>query len=340
MAKALFPTSASFPNLRLRRMRSSAQMRALIRETELNLTDLVMPLFIKYGKDRKDPISSMPGLFQLSLDNLPQEIKELRSLGVQSILLFGIPEHKDACASSSYDPNGIVQQATRIVKDVAPDMLTMVDVCCCEYTDHGHCGIVEEYRGTPDVHNDKTLEIIANQAISFAKAGADIIAPSGSIDGQVAAARYGLDSEGFEQIPVLSYSIKYASSLYGPFRQAAEGAPKFGDRKTYQTDPGNGNEALREVELDIAEGADMLMVKPAQAYLDIICRVKQKYPHIPLGAYHVSGEYSMIKAAAEKGWIDGKKVALEVLTGIKRAGADFIINYFTKELAKDLHHYL
>jgi len=326
----------NFPHLRLRRMRTNPQIRALIRETELNINDLVMPIFIKHGQDRKDPISSMPGLFQFSLDKLPDEIRELKALKIQSVLLFGIPECKDAHATDSYQANGIVQQAIQIVKDVAPDMLVMADVCCCEYTDHGHCGVVEDYRGTLDVHNDKTLEILAKQAISFAKAGADIIAPSGSIDGQVAAVRMGLDSEGFNQIPVLSYSIKYASSLYGPFRQAAEGAPKFGDRKTYQMDPANGSEALREVELDVSEGADMLMVKPAQAYLDVIYRVKQKYPHIPLGAYHVSGEYSMIKAAAELGWIDGKKVALEVLTGIKRAGADFIINYFTKELAKDL----
>lgn len=326
----------NFPHLRLRRMRSNQQIRSLIRETELNINDLVMPIFVKYGQDRKDPISSMPGLFQFSLDKLPDEIRELKALGIQSVLLFGIPEHKDAHATDSYQANGIVQQATQIVKEVAPDMLVMADVCCCEYTDHGHCGIVEDYRGTLDVHNDKTLEILAKQAISFAHAGADIIAPSGSIDGQVAAVRMGLDSAGFHQIPVLSYSIKYASSLYGPFRQAAEGAPKFGDRKTYQMDPANGLEALREVELDVMEGADMLMVKPAAAYLDVISRVKQKYPHIPLGAYHVSGEYSMIKAAAELGWIDGKKVALEVLTGIKRAGADFIINYFTKELAKDL----
>jgi porphobilinogen synthase len=336
MSKDQFQTSGHFPHIRLRRMRANQQMRDLIRETELNLNDLVMPLFIKYGQDRKDPISSMPGLFQFSLDKLANEIRELRSLGVQSVLLFGIPEHKDALASDSYDANGIVQRAIQIVKDVAPEMLVMADVCCCEYTDHGHCGVIEEFRGTKDVHNDKTLEIIAKQAISFAKSGADIIAPSGSIDGQVAAARYGLDSEGFHQLPILSYSIKYASSLYGPFRQAAEGAPKFGDRKTYQMDPANGMEALREVELDLLEGADMLMVKPAQAYLDVIFRVKQKFPHVPLGAYHVSGEFSMIKAAAEKGWIDGNKVALEVLTGIKRAGADFIINYFTKELAKDL----
>ncbi len=337
MSQDQFKSSGHFPHVRLRRLRSNPQLRNLIRETELNLNDLVMPLFVKYGKDRKDPISSMPGMFQLSPDNLPEEIRELKALGVQSILLFGIPEHKDAIASDSYDANGIIQQATRIVKDVAPEMLVITDVCCCEYTDHGHCGIVEDYRGTKDVHNDKTLEIIAKQAISFAQAGADIIAPSGSIDGQVLAVRSGLDSAGFYQIPVLSYSIKYASSLYGPFRQAAEGAPKFGDRKTYQIDPANGNEALREVEQDVLEGADMLMVKPAAAYLDVICRVKQKYPHIPLCAYHVSGEYSMIKAAAERGWIDGKKVALEILTGIKRAGADIIINYFTKELAKDLN---
>ncbi len=327
---------ATFPHLRLRRLRGSKAMRDLVRETELNLNDLVMPLFLKYGKNRKDAIASMPGQFQLSLDNLPEEIHELKSLGVQSVLLFGIPESKDGIASASYQSDGIIQQAIRIIKDIAPNMLVMADVCCCEYTDHGHCGVIEDYRGTKDVHNDKTLDIIARQAISFAQAGADLIAPSGMIDGQVGAIRIALDQEGFNQTPILSYSVKYASSLYGPFRQAAEGAPKFGDRKTYQMDPGNGNEALREVEQDLAEGADMIMVKPAQAYLDVIYRIKQKYPHVPLAAYHVSGEFSAIKAAAQMGWIDGKKVALEVLTGIKRAGADIIINYFTKELAKDL----
>lgn len=327
----------TFPNLRLRRLRSSASLRDLVRETELNLKDLVMPLFLKYGKNRKDPISSMPGLFQLSLDKLPEEIRELKALNVQSILLFGIPEQKDGYATASYQDNGIIQQAIAIIKDIDPNMCVMADICCCEYTDHGHCGVIEDCRGTFDVDNDKTLEILGKQAISFAKAGVDLVAPSGMIDGQVGAIRRALDGEGFIQIPILSYSIKYASSLYGPFRQAAEGAPKFGDRKTYQMDYANGNEALREVEQDLAEGADMIMVKPAQAYLDIIYRVKQKYPHVPLGAYHVSGEFAAIKAAHEMGWVDGKKVALEVLTGIKRAGADFIINYFTKELAKDLN---
>lgn len=331
-----FSSCGQFPNLRLRRLRANPVMRGLICETELNLNDLVMPLFIKYGKNRKDPIASMPGHFQLSLDNLSDEIRELKALGIKSVMLFGIPSHKDGSALGSYQHDGIIQEAIKITKDVYPEMLVMTDVCCCEYTDHGHCGVVEDFRGIPDVHNDQTLIILAKQAVSHAQAGADLLAPSGMIDGQVAAMRKALDAAGFSQIPILCHSVKYASSLYSPFRQGAECALEFSDRKTYQMDPGNANEALREVALDLSEGADMIMVKPAQAYLDVIFRVKQKFPQVPLGAYHVSGEFSMIKAAAEKGWIDEQKVMLEVLTGIKRAGADFIINYFTKEVARIL----
>ena len=324
----------TFPSLRLRRLRRTEQIRNLVRETELNLHDLIFPLFIKYGKSRKDPISSMPGLFQISPDNLPQEIHELKQLGIQSIILFGIPKKKDPFASDSYAPNGIMQQSIQIIKDVAPEMLVISDICCCEYTDHGHCGIIEN----EELCNDKTLEILAKQVESHAKAGADILAPSGMIDGMVSRIRCALDQIGFSHLPILSYAVKYASCLYGPFRAAAEGAPKFGNRKTYQMDPANRLEALREAELDIAEGTDMIMVKPAIAYIDVIYQIKQKYPHIPMGAYQVSGEFSMIKAAAEKGWIDEKAVALEMLTSIKRAGADFIISYFAKEMASILNY--
>jgi len=323
-----------FPLTRLRRLRRTPTLRHLVRETELNLQDFVYPLFVKHGINRKDPIASMPGCYQLSPDHLPDEIRELQALGISSVLLFGIPEKKDGIGSDAYNDNGIMQQAIRIVKDVAPNLLVMSDICFCEYTDHGHCGIVEkDDLGTLDVHNDKTLALLAQQAQSHAKAGADIIAPSGMIDGQVSAIRQGLDEAGFTHVPILSYAVKYASALYAPFRHATEGAPQFGDRKTYQMDPANAKEALREVALDLQEGADLIMVKPAHAYLDIIFRIKQKYPHIPLAAYHVSGEFALIKAAAEKGWIDEKKVALEVLMGIKRAGADIIISYYAKELA-------
>jgi porphobilinogen synthase len=327
-------TGAHFPQTRLRRLRQNPAMRTLVRETELNLNDLIMPVFIKHGTNRKDAISSMPGIFQFSLDNLAAEIKEYQALGIQSVILFGIPEHKDNMGSQGFAQDGIVQQATQIIKDIAPGMLVIADICCCEYTDHGHCGVIDPHNN--DVDNDQTLTILAKQAISFAKAGADILAPSAMMDGQVGAMRQALDQAHYQHIPILSYAIKYASALYSPFRQAAEGAPSFGDRKTYQMDPANSNEAIREAQLDILEGADMLMVKPAHAYLDIIYKIKQKFPELPLGAYHVSGEYAMIQAAAQMGWIDGQKVALEVLTGIKRAGADFIISYCTKELAKIL----
>jgi porphobilinogen synthase len=325
-----------FPQVRMRRLRSSAKIRNLVRETSLDVTKLVMPLFIKHGSQVKTPISSMPGIHQLSIDHLEEEIKEIADLGIQSVLLFGIPAVKDPMGQDSYAESGIVQTAIKLIKKTVPHLTIVSDICFCEYTDHGHCGVIEACGSNQemDVHNDKTLELLAKQAVSHAEAGTDIIAPSGSIDGMVQAIRLALDAAGFQSLPILSYSVKYASAMYGPFRHAAEGAPKFGDRRTYQMDIANANEAIRECALDITEGADMLMVKPAHAYLDIIYRVKQSYPALPLAAYHVSGEYSMIKAAAEKGWIDEKKVVMEVLTAISRAGADFIVTYYAKEVAK------
>jgi len=324
----------SIPTLRLRRLRQHPILRDLVRETELNLKDLILPLFIKGKEGKKQPIESMPGHCQIPLSSLQQEIEEILTLGISSIILFGIPPHKDAYGSDSYNDNGIIQEAIKKIREVSSDLLIISDICFCEYTDHGHCGILSERSGKMDVDNDKTLELLVKQAISHAKAGTDVIAPSGMIDGMVKAIRHGLDKSGFQHIPILSYSVKYNSSMYGPFRFAAEGAPKLGDRSTHQMDSANAQEALREVKLDVEEGADMLMVKPAHAYLDVIYRVKQAYPYIPLGAYHTSGEFSMIKAAAEKGWIDEKKAALEILRGIRRAGADFIITYFAKDVAK------
>lgn len=275
----------------------------------------------------------MPGHFQWSPDNLADEIASIRQLNIPAVLLFGIPEHKDPHATGAYASTGIIPQAIQAIKELAPELCVMTDVCCCEYTSHGHCGIIDETGANPDVHNDRTLTILAEEALCHARAGADVVAPSAMMDGQVKAIREKLDAQGFSHLPILGYSAKYCSSLYGPFRQAAEGAPQFGNRKTYQMDIGNGNEAIREAAADIAEGADMLMVKPAHTYLDVIYRLKQQFPHIPLAAYHVSGEFALIKAAAEKGWVDETQAALEVLTSIKRAGADFIINYFAKTLA-------
>lgn len=319
-----------FPQTRLRRLRQTPMLRGLVRETEVTLKDMVLPLFIRHGQNIKSPINSMPGHFQLSLDKLSFEIGEIQQLGIQSILLFGIPESKDAHGKDSYSDDGIIQKALRLIKKQAPDLLVISDVCFCEYTDHGHCGILTTNH---EVDNDSTLPYLVMQAISHAKAGADIIAPSGMMDGAVAAIRRGLDDAGFLHIPILSYSVKYSSAMYGPFREAAEGAPKFGDRRTHQMDYGNAKEAIRECALDIAEGADMLMVKPAHTYLDVIYRIKSAYPSIPLGAYHTSGEFAMIKAAAAQGWIDEQQTVMEVLTAIKRAGADFIISYYTKEMA-------
>lgn len=325
--------SASFPSLRLRRLRQHPALRDLIRETELNLRDLVFPIFIKNETGEKNPVGSMPGLFQIPISLLDKEIEEIKSLGISSIMLFGVPDHKDSIGSDSYSDQGIIQKAIRKIRESAPEMLIISDVCFCQYMDHGHCGFINDRTGKIDLDNDRTLDLLVKQAISHAQAGADVLAPSGMIDGMVGAIRKGLDQAGFEYIPLLSHAVKYASVLYGPFRQATEGAPSFGDRKTYQMDPANGFEALREVQLDVAEGVDILMIKPAHTYLDVIYRVKQAYPHIPVAAYHPSGEFCMIKAAAEKGWIDEKRVALEILTSIRRAGADFIISYYTKEIA-------
>jgi porphobilinogen synthase len=322
-----------FPTTRLRRLRHNANVRDLVRETRLHRDDLVMPLFIKHGTGIKKPIASMPGHFQISVDQLEGEIMELTKLGIKNILLFGIPEEKDGFGKDSYSDTGIIQTAIPVIKKAAPNMLIMSDVCLCEYTDHGHCGVVSDDHTKHEILNDETLALLAKQAVSHAKAGADIIAPSGMMDGMVQAVRQGLDQAGFHHIPILSYSVKYSSFMYGPFRDAAEGAPKFGDRRTHQMDFANSTEALRECALDISEGADMLMVKPAHTYLDVIARIKQAYPELPLGAYHTSGEFAMIKAAAEKGWIDERNAALEVLTSIRRAGADFIITYFAKEAA-------
>jgi porphobilinogen synthase len=324
-----------YPNTRLRRLRGSATIRALVEERGVNVSKLVLPLFIKHGANIKNPISSMPGHFQLSIDKLEDEIKEICDLGIQQILLFGIPDSKDPEGSLGFSDQGIIQRAIPVIKSLAPNLLIMTDICCCEYTDHGHCGVLipDSSDANVLVDNDKTLELLTLQAVSHAKAGADIVAPSANMDGMVQAIRKGLDQAGFQHIPILSYSVKYASSLYGPFRQAAEGAPKLGDRRSYQMNYANAFEALHECALDIAEGADMLMVKPAHTYLDIIFKIKNKYPYLPLAAYHTSGEFAMIKAAAEKGWIDEKNCVLEVLTAIHRAGADFIITYYTKEVA-------
>lgn len=326
--------TTAFPFLRLRRLRQHPILRDLIRETEINLQDLILPLFIKGRQGQKQPIDTMPGLFQISIQSLSREIEEIVSLGLRSVLLFGIPPHKDPLASDSYHENGIIQEAIKTMRRAAPDLLIFSDLCFCEYTDHGHCGYLSEKTGKVDLDNDKTLELLVKQAVSHAQAGVDVVAPSGMIDGMVAAIRHGLDQAGFEHIPILSYSVKYQSCLYGPFRAAAEGAPSFGDRSTHQMDTANAWEALREVHLDVEEGADMLMVKPAHAYLDVIYRVKQAYPHVPLGAYHTSGEFAMLKAAAEKGWLDEKKAVIEILRGIRRAGADFIITYYAKKFAE------
>ena len=316
-------------SIRPRRLRKNAAMRALLQENQVFVSNLVLPLFIKAGRNIRYPILSMPGHFQLSLDHLEKEIKEIQQLKIPAVILFGIPDKKDAIGSRALDDDNVIQEAVRIIKKIAPELLAITDLCFCEYTDHGHCGVIKNN----DVDNDATLLLLAKQAVSHAKAGADIIAPSGMMDGMVRAIRGALDANHFEDIPILSYAVKYASSFYGPFREAAEGAPQFGDRKTYQMNPANTNEALREAALDVAEGADMLMVKPAQNYLDIIYRIKKQFPEMPLGAYQVSGEFAMIKAAAEKKWIDHDTAMYESLLAIKRAGADFIITYFAKAFA-------
>ncbi|MEI6187113.1 MAG: porphobilinogen synthase [Alphaproteobacteria bacterium] len=317
---------------RPRRLRYNSVLRDMVKETRLHLDNFIMPLFIKHGKNLKIQISSMPEQFQFSIDTLEAEIKEIVNLGIKSVILFGVPEKKDAIGSDSLSDEGIIAQAIKQIKKLAPNLLVVADVCMCEYTDHGHCGII----ANEDVHNDQTLPILAKQALTFVQAGADIVAPSGMIDGMVGVIRESLDDNNYDHIPILSYSIKYASALYGPFRVAAEGAPKFGDRRSYQADYCNINEAVKEVALDIEEGADMVMVKPAHTYLDVIHKIKQIYPEIPLAAYHTSGEYAMIKAACQNGWLNEEQAVIEILTAIKRAGADIIISYYTKYLAKIL----
>ncbi|NMO95297.1 porphobilinogen synthase [Paenibacillus lemnae] len=326
----------SFPIVRHRRLRRTAAMRSMVRETVLNIEDLIQPVFISYGSGVKNEITSMPGVFQFSLDTLKPEIDEIVSLRIPAVLLFGIPESKDGIGSSGFADNGIVQEATRLIKSWYPDLMVIADTCLCEFTDHGHCGMVHTFERDGhtcgDVMNDESLELLARTAVSQAKAGADIIAPSNMMDGFVQAIRSALDDEGFEHIPIMSYSVKYASAFYGPFRDAADSAPQFGDRKTYQMDPANVREALREAESDVLEGADMLMVKPALAYLDIVRLLRDQFD-LPLVTYNVSGEYSMVKAAAMQGWINEKAIVMEMLTGMKRAGSDMIITYFAKDAA-------
>ena len=312
---------------RPRRLRSSPAMRALVRETRVNLDGLVQPLFIVPGRDVRTPIGSMPGVSRYSVDAAVRECRELAAAGVRSVLLFGVPDDKDAVASGNYDPNGLVQSAARAIKDALPQLLVIADLCNCEYTDHGHCGIIDE-RG--DVDNDRTLEILMRTAITYAQAGVDIVAPSDMMDGRIGAIRGALDADGFTGTTIMSYAAKYASAFYGPFREAADSAPAFGDRRTYQMDPANGREAAREVRLDVAEGADILMVKPALAYMDLIRQTREQID-LPVACYNVSGEYSMLKAAAERGWIDEERAIDEMLTGFARAGADIIITYFAKE---------
>ena len=322
----------NFPTLRMRRLRSNETIRSMVRETELSVNDFIYPLFVVYGRDKKIPIPSMPGIYQFSVDKLKDEILELKELGVPSVMLFGIPETKDSMGSSGYQDNGVVQEAVKLITDTAPELMVITDVCMCEYTDHGHCGLIDA-DGT--VNNDASLELLAKEALSHAKAGCDMVAPSDMMDGRVGFIRKCLDDNNYSQIPIMAYSAKCCSSFYGPFRDAADSAPKFGDRKTYQMDPPNILEALREVSLDIQEGADIVMVKPAMAYLDVIKAVKEKFGY-PTTAYNVSGEYSMIKAAGACGWIDEQRVMKEVLTSIKRAGADLIISYFAKDIARVL----
>ncbi|MED3763800.1 porphobilinogen synthase [Ureibacillus sp. FSL K6-8385] len=314
---------------RHRRLRANATIRSMVRENHLHKEDLIYPIFVIEGENIKNPVNSMPGVYQLSLDNLDAEIDEVVSLGIPAVILFGIPAEKDAQGTGAFHDHGIVQKATRQIKERYPDLMVIADTCLCEYTSHGHCGVVEGDK----ILNDPSLDLLARTAVSQAKAGADIIAPSNMMDGFVIAIRKALDEAGFQDVPIMSYAVKYASSYYGPFRDAAEGAPKFGDRKTYQMDPANRLEAFREAESDIEEGADFLIVKPALAYLDIIRDVKNRYP-VPVVAYNVSGEYSMVKAAAQNGWIDEKAVVLETLVGMKRAGADLIITYHAKDVAR------
>ncbi len=329
------PLGSVFPVARMRRLRYNPAVRRLVRETALDPSRLVLPLFVRPGRNERRPIGSMPGQAQLSPDLLAQEAREAQRLGLGGVLLFGIPAEKDPVGSDATSDAGIVAQGIRAMKDAAPDLLVITDVCFCEYTDHGHCGPLSERTGRIDVDNDATLPLLAQQALVHARAGADMVAPSGMMDGMVAAIRHGLDAEGYDHVPVMSYSAKYASGFYGPFREAAESAPQFGDRRSYQMDPASGQgQAMREIELDLAEGADLVMVKPALAYLDILALARQRFPGVPLAAYNVSGEFSMVKAAVQNGWLDEQRIALEVLTAIRRAGADIILTYWAKDAAQ------
>jgi porphobilinogen synthase len=320
-----------YPEIRMRRQRTTPRIRELVRETRLHPRNFVLPLFVRHGQNERRPIASMPGNFQLSVDELVQDCRKARELDLGGVILFGIPQKKDPTGSEGYADDGIIAQALRAVREDVPDLLLIADVCNCEYTDHGHCGVVVD----GDVDNDQTLELLARASVCYAKAGADIVAPSDMMDGRVAAVRDALDEAGFSSTAILSYAAKFASTFYGPFRDAAESPPQFGDRRSYQMDPANGREALREVELDVEEGADMVMVKPALPYLDVLTRVKETFG-LPTAAYQVSGEFSMIKAAAANGWIDEQGIMMETLTAIRRAGADFILTYFAREAARAL----
>jgi porphobilinogen synthase len=339
---AVHGQTAAFPTARPRRLRISPQIRSMVRETSLAVDDLIYPLFVTHGRRVHSEISSMPGVFNWSPDLLTEEIHSIARLGIPAVLLFGIPAEKDPIGLENFAPDGIVQQAIRAIKDASPDTIVITDVCLCEYTDHGHCGILNTGGSNrPEPHlpenyvlNDQTLDVLAKVAVSHSEAGADMVAPSGMLDGMVSAIRAGLDNSGYEHIPILSYSTKYASGFYGPFRDAAQGAPKFGDRRSHQMDPANVREALRETALDVAEGADLIMVKPALAYLDVIRAVHEHFSELPLVAYNVSGEYAMVKAAAANGWLDEERVTMEILTGIKRAGADMIITYHARAAAQ------
>ncbi len=322
---------SSFPDYRPRRLRANPILRSMVRETRLSVEQLILPLFVCPGRKVDNPVPSMPGVSQLSVDLTVEKVKAARDLGIPAVLLFGIPEEKDEAGSGAYDDNGIVQRAVRALKEQVPGMMVITDVCLCEYTDHGHCGVIVD----EDVDNDATLDLLAKEALSHAEAGADIVAPSDMMDGRVGSIREALDDEGFSHVPIMAYSVKYASGFYSPFRDAADSAPEFGDRRSYQMDPANSEEAMREARLDVDEGADILMVKPALSYLDILWRVKENFGY-PVAAYNVSGEYSMIKAAAQNGWINEERIMMETLTSIRRAGADMIITYFAEAAAKKL----
>jgi porphobilinogen synthase len=320
-----------FPAYRPRRLRRNSNLRKLLAETKLSVDDFIYPMFVMPGKNKKVPVSSMPGIYKQSIDNLIKEIREVKRLGIKAILLFGIPERKDEMGAEGYDEDGIIQKAIKEIKKKVKDIIVITDVCMCEYTSHGHCGIIKD----GDVDNDETLQYLARMSLSHAQAGADMVAPSDMMDGRVGVIRDELDANGFNSIAIMSYAAKYASAFYGPFREAAESSPQFGDRRSYQMDPPNVREALREIELDIEEGADIVMVKPALAYLDVIRAAREEFDH-PIAAYNVSGEYSMVKAAGKLGWIDEERVMMEVLMSIKRAGADLILTYFAKDAAKVL----